>query len=360
MKAMLSTRYGGPEVMALGERELPAVGDEQVLVRVRATAVNAQDWHLLRGRPVVARLTLGLRAPKEQVLGTDVAGVVEAVGRAVTHVAVGDAVFGSRSGAFAEYVSGRTIVALPAGLSFEEAAAIPTAGQTALIAVREQGRVRPGQRVLVNGASGGVATFALQIAKADGAEVTAVTKPAGVDLARSLGADHVLDYTREDFTQGPARYDVILDAGGTRSLRAMRRVLAPGGTIVLIAPRIGSSLGILGRIAASTILTRVTDKAVRPFLARVSREHLLTLKDLVESGAVRPVIDRAFTLAEIPDAIRHLESGRVLGKVVVQVSDDPDRAHATTGHRQEAVDSRQARMTLLDDVRFAARGLPIA
>ena len=216
MKALVKDRYGSPDVLRFEEIDRPTPTDEGVLVRVRAMALNAHDWHMLRGKPYLARLTEGFRAPKERQLGLDLAGVVEAVGANVTHVKPGDSVFGSRYGAFAEYVSGKSMVPIPDGLTFEQAAAIPTAGQTALQGLRDHGAVQPGQRVLINGAGGGVGTFAVQIAKAFGAEVTAVTGPKSLDTVRSIGADTVLDYTRDDFTRGKQRYDLVLDVGGTR------------------------------------------------------------------------------------------------------------------------------------------------
>ena len=319
MKAFVSDRYGSPDVMDLREVDEPELTDEGALVRVQATSVNAFDWHMLRGKPYLARLGEGLRAPKTTILGLDVAGVVEAVGSQVTHIKPGDAVFGSRTGAFAEYVSGRIMVPMPEGLTFEQAAAVPTAGQTALVGVRDKGEVQAGQRVLINGAGGGVGSFAVQIAKAFGAEVTAVTRTKNVEMVQQIGADHVVDYTRQDFTRSSQRYDLIVDAGGNRPLARMRRVLTPEGIIVLVAPGPGQWIGPIVRILGAVITTRVGRQSIRPFLAPVSRENLLVLKELIEAGKVTPVIDRTFPFHEIPAAVRYVEGGQVAGKVVITV-----------------------------------------
>ena len=317
MKAFVSGRYGSPDVMQLREVDTPELTEEGALVRVRATSVNAFDWHMLRGKPYLARLGEGFRAPKTKILGLDVAGIVEAVGAKVTHIRPGDHVFGSRTGAFAEYVSGRTMVPMPEGLTFEQAAAVPTAGQTALVGVRDKGELQPGQRVLINGAGGGVGSFAVQIAKALGAEVTAVTNTNNLDMVGSIGADHVVDYTREDFTRSGQRYDLIVDAGGNRRLAHLRRVLTTEGTIVLVAPGGGQWIGPIVRLLGAVVTTRLGRQQVRPFLAPVSRENLMVLKQLIEAGKVRPVIDRTFPFDQIPDAVRYLEAGHVGGKVVI-------------------------------------------
>src|SRR6058998_4046410 len=236
MKAIVQTGYGSSDVFQLREIEMPVIDDDGVLVRVQAASVNALDWHLMRGIPAIIRLTTGLRRPKSPVPGVDVAGTVESVGRNVTRFRPGDEVFGMRTGAFAEYVAGkeRNFVAKPVGLSFEQAAAVPVAGETALQGLRDKGQIRPGQKVLVNGASGGVGTFAVQVAKSFGANVTGVCSPRNVDLVRSIGADRVIDYTREDFTKGGQRFDLILDIGGKRSLFACRRALTRTGTYVIV------------------------------------------------------------------------------------------------------------------------------
>jgi NADPH:quinone reductase-like Zn-dependent oxidoreductase len=280
---------------------------------VRAASVNPYDWHLLRGRPYLIRLSEGLRRPKRPGLGVDVAGVVEAVGKNVTQLAPGDEVFGGGAGAFAEYVVGveRKLVPKPARLSFEEAAAIPIAGVTALQAVRDRGEVQPGQKVLINGASGGVGTFAVQIATWLGAEVTGVCSTRNVELVRLLGADRVVDYTRDDFTRGAERYDVIFDAIGNRSLSALRRALTASGTLVLAG---GDSLSLLLRGLA---LRRFVRHRLRPFVANVNADDLLVLKELVEAGEVRPIVDRTYPLAEAAAAIAYVETRRARGKVVL-------------------------------------------
>ena len=317
MKAFVTDRYGSPDVLRLADVPAPLVADDAALVRLRATSVNAFDWHMLRGKPYLARLGEGLRRPKTTTVGLDVAGVVEAVGSGVTHVVPGDEVFGSRTGAFAEYISGRVIVPMPRGLSFEQAAAIPTAGQTALFGLRDKGGLREGQRVLINGAGGGVGTMAVQIARALGGHVTAVTSTRNVELMSSLGANQVLDYTRDDFTRGTERYDLIFDAGGNRRLSDLGRVLTPAGMAVLVAPGGGNWIGPIIRVVGAAVRTKFGKHAIRPYLAPVNRENLMFLKALVEDGKLTPVIDRTFPFAEVPDAIRYLESGRARGKVVI-------------------------------------------
>ena len=319
MKAIVNDRYGSPDVLELREIDKPEVTDDGVLVRVRATSVNAYDWHIMRGLPYLVRTSEGLRKPKTHALGVDVAGVVEAAGRNVTHLKPGDEVFGSRSGAFAEYVSGRTMVPMPAGLTFQQAAAIPTAGQTALQGLRDKGALQPGQRVLINGAGGGVGTFAVQIAKAFGADVTGVTSTRNLDMVRSIGADQVIDYTREDFTRSGQHYDLILDAGGNRSLATVRRALTPEGTLVLVAPGPGQWVGPIARMLGAVVTSRFGSQKVRPFVATPNRDDLLALKELIEDGKVTPVIDRTYPFNEIPAAIRYLEEGHVQGKVVITV-----------------------------------------
>jgi len=325
MKAFVSGRYGSPDVMELREVDRPEVTEEGALVQVRATSVNAFDWHMLRGKPYLARLGEGFRTPKTTILGLDVAGVVEAVGAKVTHIKPGDHVFGSRTGAFAEYIIGRSVVPMPDGLTFEQAAAVPTAGQTALVGVRDKGELKAGQRVLINGAGGGVGSFAVQIAKALGAHVTAVTNTRNIDMVREIGADQVVDYTREDFTRSRQRYDLIVDAGGNRRLSHMRRVMSPEGTIVLVAPGPGQWIGPIVRMLGAVVTTRFGHQKVRPFLTPVSRENLLVLKELIESGKVRPVIDRTYPFSEIPDAVRYVEGGSVQGKVVITM-DETERS----------------------------------
>jgi NADPH:quinone reductase-like Zn-dependent oxidoreductase len=320
MKAIVKHRYGSPDVLELADVDKPSLSsDEAILVSVRATSLNAHDWHMLRGKPYLARLSEGLRAPKEAQLGLDVAGIAEEVGPAVSDVKPGDAVYGSRYGAFAEYVSSRNMVPMPAGLTFEEAAAVPTAGLTALQGIRDKGALQAGERVLVNGAGGGVGSFAVQIARALGGEVTAVTSAKNVEMARSIGANDVVDYSREDFTRRTGRYDLILDVGGNRRLSAMRRALTPTGRIVMVAPQPGQWIGPIARIAGAIITSRLGSRPATAYLADVNRDDLLTLKELIEAGNVRPVIDRTFRFDEIPEGIRYLESGAATGKVVVTV-----------------------------------------
>ena len=319
MKAFVSDRYGSPDVMRLQDVDRPELTEESALVRVRATSVNAFDWHMLRGKPYLARLGEGFRSPKTTILGLDVAGIVEAVGANVTHIKPGDHVFGSRTGAFAEYVSGRNMVPMPEGATFEQAAAVPTAGQTALVGLRDKGEIKAGQRVLINGAGGGVGTFAIQIAKALGAEVTAVTSTKSLEMVARIGADHVIDYTSDDFTRSTQRYDLIFDVGGNRSLSRTRRVLTPEGTLVLVAPGLGEWIGPVVRVLGAIVTSRFGRQKVRPFLAPVSRENLLVLKELIEAGKVTAVIDRTYPFDQIPEAVRYVESGHVQGKVVIIV-----------------------------------------
>ncbi len=320
MKAFVKDRYGSPDVLEIREIDTPQPTDEGVLVRVHATSVNAFDWHMLRGKPYLARISEGLRRPTSTANGLDVAGVVEAVGSEVTHVKPGDRVFGSRLGAFAEYVSGKNFVPMPEGLTFEQAAAIPTAGLTALQGLRDRGEIQRGQRVLINGAGGGVGTFAVQIAKAYEAEVTAVTSPRSLDMVRSIGADHVVDYSRYDFLRDAAPYDLIMDIGGNRLLWQLRRALTPNGKLVMVAPQPGQWIGLVVRILGARVMSRFGSRRLGGYLARVNREDLLVLKDLVETGKIKPVIDRTYPFEQIPEAIRHMESGGVAGKIVITVS----------------------------------------
>ena len=323
MKAIVYRRYGSPDVLALREVERPIVRDGDVLVRVRAASVNPLDWHLLRGKPYIVRPTSGWRTPKRNVPGVDVAGVVEAVGRGVTQVKPGDEVFGEKSRACAEYVCGpeQLFVLKPTNLTLEQAATIPVGGVTALQALRDHGQVQPGQRVLINGASGGVGTFAVQLARDFGAEVTGVCSSPNVELVRSLGADHVMDYARDDFTRGQQRYDLVIDNVGNHSPVALRGVLAPTGRLVGVGidPSQGDWIAPIARILVARQLSRFGGRKLGFMLTDMKREDLLFLKERIEAGAVTPVIDRSFPLAEVPDAIRYLETMRARGKVVITV-----------------------------------------
>ena len=312
MKAIVRRRYGSPDVLELAELEKPSPSADEVLIRVRAASVNPFDRYLMRGQPYFVRAMTGLRRPKEIRLGVDVAGEVEAVGSNVRDLEPGDAVFGSGRGAFAEYVCTSRVIRMPPGIRFEEAAAVPVAGFTALQALRDKARVRTGERVLIHGAGGGVGTFAVQIAKSFGAEVIAVSRTDNLDLLRSIGADHVIDYMREDFTKS-GRYDVIIDCHATRPLAACRRALAPAGRYVMVGS--SSLLGALAGLLAAKLLNRRAGIVS----AKNNLEDLATLAELMEAGKVRPVIDRRYTLDEVPQAIRHLEEGRARGKIVIIV-----------------------------------------
>ncbi len=321
MKAIVYCDFGSPDVLRLEDIEKPAAGDDQVLVRVRAASVNPLDWHYMRGTPYVMRMGAGLRKPKVTQLGVDFAGTVEAVGKNVTEFKAGDEVFGGRAGAFAEYVaiSGARLARKPGNITFEQAASVPIAAITALQALRDHGKVQPGQKVLINGASGGVGTFAVQIAKWLGAQVTGVSSTRNVELVRSLGADQMIDYTREDFTQGGQRYDVIVDMVGNHSLSAYRRVLNPKGIYVMVGGRKGRWLAPLDRVAQMVVYSAFVDQEMGMMLAKITREDLAILGELMEAGKVTPVIDRRYTLSEVPEAIRYLEEGRARGKVVISV-----------------------------------------
>jgi NADPH:quinone reductase-like Zn-dependent oxidoreductase len=326
MQAIVTDGYGPPERLELRELPRPAVADDGVLVRVRAASVNPADWHILRGLPYFARLTEGLRTPKRRVPGVDAAGTVEAVGPSVTELRPGDEVFGACSGSLAEYACGRerALAPKPSTLTFEQAAAVPLAGVTALQALRDRGRLVAGQRVAINGAAGGVGTFAVQIAKAFGAEVTGVCSTRNVDLVRSLGADRVVDYTSEDFTATGERYDLVLDLVGNRSLPDLRRATAPRGTLIpsgggdLDGNR-GKVLGPARLMLRAAATSPFVGQRMPPFLAKVGRDDLLVLRELVDAGKVRPVIDRNYPLPEAPEALRYLEAGHARGKVVIIV-----------------------------------------
>ena len=326
MKAIVRDNYGPSDVLELEDLGKPEPGDGEVLVRVHATSVNPADWHILRGDPYVSRLQLGLREPKDRVLGCDVAGRVETVGKNVTILRPGDEVFGSPFmhgfGAFAEHlrISEDLLAPKPANLSFEEAAAVPLAASTALQGLRDHGHIESGHRVLIVGASGGVGTFAVQIAKSFDAEVTGVCSTRNVEMVRSLGADHVIDYTQEDFTQSGRNYDLIFQLAGTRSPSECRRALSPEGTLVLSSGESdGRWIGPVGRIIRAALLSPFVKQKLTSFTVKPNKEDLLFLKQLIESGKLTPLIDRTYPLSEVPEAIRYLEEGHARGKVVISM-----------------------------------------
>lgn len=325
MKAIVQDRFGPPDLLQFVDVDPPQLGPDDVVVRVHAAALNPYDWHMLRGDPYVARLMggVGLTRPKHRIAGADGAGIVEAVGENVAGVGVGDEVLGWFDGSLAEYsrATGDRVVPKPAGLTFEQAAAVPMAGETALRAIRDVGRVRAGDRVLVNGAAGGVGSFAVQIAAALGAEVTGVCSTRNAGLVRSLGAAHVVDYTREDFADGSARYDVVLDNVGNQPLRRVRQALTPTGTLVANAG--GSPGHVFGPIAAVlrvVAVDLVVRQRLRPLPSTWRRQDLLAVTELIEAGTLAPVVDRTFPLADTAAALRHVEAGHARGKVVVTVT----------------------------------------
>jgi NADPH:quinone reductase-like Zn-dependent oxidoreductase len=323
MKAIVQDTYGAADVLDLREIERPAIGDDEVLVRVHAAGIDPSVWHLMTGRPYMVRVMgYGLRAPKHPVRGLDVAGRVENVGANVTRFRTGDDVFGTCHGSFAEYARVREDRCLPkpAGMSFESAAAVPVSGITAVQAVRDKGQVQDGQHVLIIGAAGGVGTYAVQIAKALGATVTGVCSTNKTDLVRSIGADRVVDYTRSDPVDGSRHYDVIVDCGGNRPLRALRRALTPKGTLVIVGGEDGGRLlGGNQRLLQAAALSLVVGQRLVGVLADENVEDLRYLLDLIEAGAVTPVLDRTFPLIDVPDAIRYVQQGHARGKVVVTV-----------------------------------------
>jgi len=326
MKAIVRCDYGLAN-LKLEDVEKPVPDNDQILVKIHAVSVNPYDWHFVEGTPYVMRaMGVGLRKPKEVRLGVDFAGTVEAVGKNVTQFKPGDEVFGGRDGAFAEYVCRRAVGAVapkPAGLTFEQAASINIAGITALQGVRDKGKVQPGQKVLINGASGGVGTFAVQIAKSFGAEITGVCSTRNLELVQSLGADHVIDYTKEDFTKGDQHYDVILDNVGNHSLSEYRRLLTPNGIYVLIGGGGANEQGFLGGLAKAlnaAIYSRFVKQKMGMMMADPSTKDLTLLADMVQSGKIKPVIDRTYkSLSQIPEAIRYVEEGHARGKVVITV-----------------------------------------
>jgi NADPH:quinone reductase-like Zn-dependent oxidoreductase len=319
MQAITQDNYGSPEALTLTQMDKPDIGDGEVLVRVRAASVHVGDLILMSGSPYVMRLATGLRKPRNRVPGTDVAGTIEAVGNDVKRLRPGDEVFGWCAGAFAEYAraSEDQFIKKPANLTFEQAAAVGVSASTALQLLRDGGKVQPGQKVLINGASGGVGTFAVQIARALGAEVTGVTSTKNVDMVRSLGADHVIDYTREDFTEGAERYDVILDNVGNHSMARTRRALTPAGT--LISNGGGHSDGKLGRTVRTMVVSMFVRQQASPTVKTQNHEDLVALKALVEAGKVTPVIDGTYPLRETPEALGHVGAGHARGTVVISV-----------------------------------------
>jgi NADPH:quinone reductase-like Zn-dependent oxidoreductase len=332
MKAVVYTNYGSPDVLEIRDVKKPVPNDDQILIKVRAAAVNPLDWHFMEGTPYIMRaMGVGLRKPKDPRLGVDYAGTVEAVGKnpaAAGQFKPGDEVFGGKTGAFAEYVcarADRAIALKPANITFEQAASVPIAAITALQALRDKGKVQAGQKVLINGASGGVGTFAVQIAKSFGADVTGVCSTRNLDLVRSLGADHVIDYTKEDFTKGDERYDVILDNVGTQPLSGFRHALQPKGICVMIGgggPNDGGLIGPMGRPIVALLMSPFISQKMGMMMAELNKEDLTILGDLMQSGKVKPVIDRTYPLSQIAEAMRYLEAGHARGKVIITVGQD--------------------------------------
>ena len=322
MKAIVYEKYGSPDVLQFKEIATPAPADDEILIHVRAASANPLDWHFMRGEPWFMRLMIGLRKPKDTRLGVDVAGVVEAVGRNVTQFKQGDAVFGGCRGAFAKRVCAKEddLVLKPANLSFEQAAAVPVAALTAFQGLRDKGRIQPGHKVLIDGASGGVGTFAIQIAKSFGAEVTAVCSTRNLQTAQSIGADHVIDYTREDFTRNGLRYDLIMAANAYHSIFDYRRALSRGGICVKSGGR-ASLPHIILDMLLDRLLSLIGHKKTCGMIAKVKKTDLLLLKDILETGKIIPVIDRYYPLSHIAEAIRYLEEGHARGKVVITVED---------------------------------------
>ncbi len=326
MKAIVYRCYGSPEVVKLEAIAKPTLADDRMLVKVHAASVNPLDWHFMRGKPYIMRPMAGFGAPKDNRLGVDFAGTVEAVGKDVTGFKPGDEVFGGADGSFAEFVTVRgsgSVALKPPNISFEQAAAVPVAAITALQALRDQGKVHPGQKVLINGASGGVGTFAVQIAKALGAEVTGVCSTRNLAMVQSIGADHVIDYTHEDFTKGSQRYDLIVDNVGSHSAWDYRRVLEPNGTLVIVGgtndgPWLGGMAGALG----TKFVAPFVSQKMGFFLAKLNHDDLDYLRSLLQDGKIKPVIDRSYKLDQVPEAIKYLEGGHARGKVVINLEGD--------------------------------------
>jgi len=323
MKAIVYHRYGSPDVLRYQDIETPPVGDDHVRIKVRAASINPLDWHQMRGTPYIMRLSGGLRMPKWTQLGLDVAGHVEAVGKNVSQFKPGDEVFGAyiRAGALAEYACApaSALALKPSNVTFDQAAAVPVAALTALLGLRDKGHVQPGQRVLINGAAGGVGTFAVQIAKWLGAHVTGVCRQGNVETVRSIGADQVIDYTQQDFAASGERYDVLLDAVGNRSLFEFLRTLKPTGICILVTGPNGRVLGPLGRFVRAWALSPFVSRKLVPFMARPNKDDLPLLQALMRAGKVVPIIDRCYPLSDAPEAIRYLEAGHARGKVIITI-----------------------------------------
>lgn len=322
MKAIRSRCYGSPDVLEFADVEKPTPADNEVLVKVAASSVNPKDWHRMRGTPYLMRLMSGLGAPTNTRLGVDFAGTIEAVGKNVTRFKPGDEVFGGRTGAFAEYVvipEDRALALKPDSITFEQAAAVPIAGITALQALRDKGKLKPGQKVLINGASGGVGTFAVQIAKSLGAEVTGVCSTRNVEMVRSIGADHVFDYTKEDYTNSGQRYDLIIDMVGNHSLLANRKALEPDGVLVMVGGPKGDWIAPLKNPLKALFLSPFVKQELVMVLAKLNNEDLVILGDLMQAGKVTPVIDRRYELSEVEAAIRYSEEGRARGKIIIDL-----------------------------------------
>ena len=323
MKSVAYSQYGSAEVLEISEVEVPAITENQVLVKVQAVSINPADWHFMRGTPYLVRLQSGLTKPKIGKFGLDMAGVVESVGASVSEFQVGDEVFGESTGALSEYaVFGKNSLALkPANLNFEEAAAVPMAGFTAIQALRDKAKVKDGQRVLIVGASGGVGTFAVQIAKAFGANVTGVCSTGNVEMVKSIGADRVIDYTNEDFFTGVDEYDVIVQTAGNYTLKQLRAALKSDGTLVQAGDSSGVKavfgMGFVFGMLKTMAISRFSKQKMPPFLAKRSKEDLLALSHLIESGKVKPVIDRKYPMAQVADAVNYLEAGHARGKVII-------------------------------------------
>ncbi|HEX7159229.1 MAG TPA: NAD(P)-dependent alcohol dehydrogenase [Edaphobacter sp.] len=330
MKAIVYSNYGSPDVLRYAEIDKPTPGDDEVLIKVRAASVNPLDWKLMKGGPFIVRMLLGLGKPKIKRPGVDVAGQVEAVGRNVIQFKPGDEVFGTCRGAFAEYaIAGSmlgmksVLVVKPNNVTFEQAASAPVAALTALQGLRDKGRIQPGQSVLINGAAGGVGTFAVQIAKLFGANVTGVCSTRNVDIVRSIGADRVIDYTHENFTTNRHSYDLLFDCVGNHSLSACRRVLKPRGRLVMVgAPGDASLIGLLARLLGALLLSPLLGQKMLFFIAKINKEDLTTLRDLMANRELTPVIDRNYSLSETAEAFRYMEEGHARGKVVITLEHD--------------------------------------